>query len=149
MLYSMYVKKKEIYKEIYYEKMECDVVEVPDGVSNASRSYPSYHWNRFSYVGRYLSCYDPLCGSLVCVYGWLKLKEKTGELNHQEVKGTKPRKVDRDRLKNYLTDNPDAYLTEVAAEFDCHPTTIHYALKAMGYTRKKRTTPTMNKTQKK
>ena len=38
------------------------------------------------------------------IYGWLKLKEKTGELNHQ-VKGTKPRKVDRDRLKNYLIDN--------------------------------------------
>ncbi|VQZ18375.1 IS630-Spn1, transposase Orf1 [Streptococcus pneumoniae] len=70
------------------------------------------------------------------IYGWLKLKEKTGELNHQ-VKGTKPRKVDRDRLKNYLTDNPDAYLTEIASEFGCHPTTIHYALKAMGYTRKK------------
>ncbi|CJT60542.1 IS630-Spn1%2C transposase Orf1 [Streptococcus pneumoniae] len=63
------------------------------------------------------------------IYGWLKLKEKTGELNHQ-VKGTKPRKVDRDRLKNYLTDNPDAYLTEIASEFGCHPTTIHYALKA-------------------
>ncbi|VQV58172.1 IS630-Spn1, transposase Orf1 [Streptococcus pneumoniae] len=59
------------------------------------------------------------------IYGWLKLKEKTGELNHQ-VKGTKPRKVDRDRLKNYLTDNPDAYLTEIASEFGCHPTTIHY-----------------------
>ena len=58
------------------------------------------------------------------IYGWLKLKEKTGELNHQ-VKGTKPRKVDRDRLKNYLTDNPDAYLTEIASEFGCHPTTIH------------------------
>ena len=71
------------------------------------------------------------------IYGWLKLKEKTGELNHQ-VKGTKPRKVDRDRLKNYLTNNPDAYLTEIASEFDCHPTTIHYALKAMGYTRKRR-----------
>ncbi|VRF49271.1 IS630-Spn1, transposase Orf2 [Streptococcus pneumoniae] len=41
------------------------------------------------------------------------------------------------RLKNYLTDNPDAYLTEIASEFGCHPTTIHYALKAMGYTRKK------------
>lgn len=59
------------------------------------------------------------------------------------VKGTKPRKVDRDRLKNYFTDNPDAYLTEIASDFGCHPTTIHYALKAMGY----RTTPTMNKTQ--
>ena len=82
------------------------------------------------------------------IYGCLKLKEKTEELNHQ-VKGTRLRKVDRDRLKNYLTNNPDAYLTEIAAEFGCHPTTIHYALKAMGYTRKKRTTPTMNKTQKK
>ncbi|RSJ02258.1 Transposase [Streptococcus mitis] len=82
------------------------------------------------------------------IYGWLKLKEKTGELNHQ-VKGTKPRKVDRYRLKNYLTDNPDAYLTEIATEFGCHPTTIHYDLKAMGYTRKKRTKPTMNKPQKK
>ena len=40
-------------------------------------------------------------------------------------------------------------LTEIDAEFGCHPTTIHYALKAMGYTRKKRITPTMNKTQKK
>ena len=36
------------------------------------------------------------------IYGWLRLKEGTEELNHQ-VKGTKPRKVDRDRLKNYLT----------------------------------------------
>lgn len=54
------------------------------------------------------------------------------------VKGTKPRKVDRDRLKNYLTDNPDAYLTEIASDFGCHPTTIHYALKAMGYIRKKK-----------
>ena len=62
------------------------------------------------------------------IYGWLKLKEKTGDINHQ-VKGTKPRKVDRDRLKNYLT--------EIASEFGCHPTTIHYTLKAMGYTRKK------------
>ena len=71
------------------------------------------------------------------IYGSLKLKEKTGDLNHQ-VKGTKPRKLDRDRLKNYLTDNPDAYLTEIASEFGCHPTTIHYALKAMDYTRKKK-----------
>ncbi|EJG46647.1 putative transposase [Streptococcus pneumoniae 2070335] len=28
-------------------------------------------------------------------------------------------------------------MTEIASEFGCHPTTIHYALKAMGYTRKK------------
>ncbi|PLV75833.1 transposase [Streptococcus pneumoniae] len=81
------------------------------------------------------------------IYGWLKPKEKTGELNHQ-VSATTPRMVARDRLKNYLTDNPDAYLTEIASAFVFHPTTIHYSLKAMGYTRTKRTTPTMNNTQK-
>ena len=59
------------------------------------------------------------------IYGCLKLKEKTKELNHQ-VKGTRLRKVDRDRLKNYLTDNPDACLTEIASEFGCLPTTIHF-----------------------
>ena len=59
------------------------------------------------------------------IYGCLKLKEKTEELNHQ-VKGTRLRKVDRDRLKNYLTDNPDACLTEIASEFGCLPTTIHF-----------------------
>ena len=39
------------------------------------------------------------------IYGWLRLKERTGELNHQ-VKGTKPRKVDRDRLKPILLTIP-------------------------------------------
>jgi transposase len=82
------------------------------------------------------------------IYQWIKLKEKTGELHHQ-VKGTTPRKVDRDKLKSYLEIHPDAYLTEIAAEFDCHPTAIHYALKAMGYTRKKRELPTTNKIPKK
>ncbi|VKP04124.1 IS630-Spn1, transposase Orf1 [Streptococcus pneumoniae] len=35
------------------------------------------------------------------IYGWLKLKEKTGELNHQ-VKGTKPRKVDKEQNQERL-----------------------------------------------
>ena len=35
------------------------------------------------------------------IYGWLKLKEKTGELNHQ-VKGTKPKKLIEIDLKPIL-----------------------------------------------
>lgn len=66
----------------------------------------------------------------------VKINRETGELYHQ-VKGTKPRKVDRNKLLNYLENHRDAYLTEIASEFDCHSTTIYYALKAMGYTRKK------------
>ncbi|VIP91067.1 IS630-Spn1, transposase Orf1 [Streptococcus pneumoniae] len=62
------------------------------------------------------------------IYGWLKLKEKIVELNHQ-VKGTKPRKVDRNRLKNYLTDNPDAYLTEIASEYEQDPEKVALFLK--------------------
>lgn len=50
------------------------------------------------------------------IYGWLKLKKKTGNLNHQ-VKGTTARKIDRDSLKNYLTDHPDAYLTVIQLPF--------------------------------
>lgn len=79
------------------------------------------------------------------IYQWIKLKEKTGELKHQ-VKGTTPRKVDHEKLKTYLEAHPDAYLAEIAVEFDCHPTAIHYALKRMGYTRKKRIAPTTSKT---
>ncbi|WP_410204591.1 IS630 transposase-related protein [Streptococcus pneumoniae] len=40
-------------------------------------------------------------------------------------------------LKTILLTIQTPYLTEIASEFGCHPTTIHYALKAMGYTRKK------------
>ncbi|SNV35823.1 transposase, ISSmu2 [Streptococcus acidominimus] len=46
-------------------------------------------------------------------------------LDYHQVKGTKPRKVDRDKLKNYLETHPDAYLTEIASVFGCHPTAIH------------------------
>lgn len=82
------------------------------------------------------------------LYEWIKLKKRTGKLNHQ-VKGPKPRKIDREKLIAYFEEHPDAYLTEAAVEFNCHPTAIHYALKAIGYTRKKRIVPTTNKTQKK
>ena len=82
------------------------------------------------------------------IYEWLKLKKQTGKLDHQ-VTGPKPRKIDREKLVTYIEKHPDAYLTEVAVEFDCHPTAIHYALKAIGYTRKKRIVPTTNRTPKK
>ena len=52
------------------KKMECDTVEVSDGGSNGSRPYSAYYRNRFSFVGKVSSRLDPLCGSLVCVYGY-------------------------------------------------------------------------------
>ena len=64
------------------------------------------------------------------IYQWLKLMETTGELHHQ-VKGTKPRKIDREKLKNYLEAHPDAFLTEIASEFGCHPTA--YSLRSQSY----------------
>ena len=64
------------------------------------------------------------------IYQWLKLMETTGKLHHQ-VKGTKPRKVDREKLKNYLEAHPDAFLTEIASEFGCHPTA--YSLRSQSY----------------
>ncbi len=52
-------------------------------------------------------------------------------------------------LKQYIEQNPDAYLYERAEMFSCSTSTIFYALKKLGITRKKRPPLTKNKTQKK
>lgn len=82
------------------------------------------------------------------IYGWRQLKAQTGSLKHQ-VKGTKPTKIDRKKLEKLISENPDSYLYELAEEFDCYPSAIHYALKSLGYSRKKRIAPIKSKTQKK
>ena len=72
------------------------------------------------------------------IYQWLKLMETTGDLHHQ-VKGTKPRKIDREKLKNYLEAHPDAFLTVIQQLF----ITLS---KLWDILEKKRAVPTMNKT---
>lgn len=79
------------------------------------------------------------------LYAWIK-KQEQGDLSCQSG-GSRGFKVDRDKLKTYVEQNPDAYLHEIATVFDCGTSTIFYALQSLGITHKKRPQPTLNKTQ--
>ena len=81
------------------------------------------------------------------LYAWIK-KQEQGDLSCQSG-GSRGFKVDRDKLKTYVEQNPDAYLHEIAKVFDCGTSTIFYALQSLGITHKKRPQPTLNKTHKK
>lgn len=74
---------------------------------------------------------------------WIKRKEEIGspEANYH---GRKP-KIDREELKKYVDEHPDAYQYEVAEEFGCSQSTIGYNLKKIGYTCKKKPFDIKNK----
>jgi len=75
--------------------------------------------------------------NLTTVNEWSQKYRKTGSL---EVK--KPqrnfKKIDPERLKTYIEEHPDAYLSEIALEFSCSDMAVSKALKRLGITRKKR-----------
>ncbi|RRD89233.1 IS630 family transposase [Conchiformibius steedae] len=71
------------------------------------------------------------------LYRWIRLKEQTGSLKHQ-VKGQNAAKLDMPKLARYVEQHPDAYLYEIAREFDCTASAVLYALRRLGITRKKR-----------
>ena len=77
---------------------------------------------------------------------WIK-REKEGKL--EEVKNTirKPRKIYPDKLIEYINENPDAYLSEIAQEFNCTHVAVLKALRKLGITRKKRQLHTKNNAQ--
>ncbi len=47
------------------------------------------------------------------------------------------KKIDPDELKKYIEEHPDAYLREIAKEFDCSINAVSKALKRLKITRKK------------
>jgi transposase len=71
-------------------------------------------------------------------YQWQKLRKETGTLEARKVKTRKPRKIEPERLREYIAKYPDAYLCEIASEFKCAPSAIPKALKRLNITRKKR-----------
>ena len=86
----------------------------------------------------------------VCVktiWNWIK-KNKQGNLA-PKVKEVRPRKIDDNRFKKYIEDHPDAYLREIAEEFDVTVPAVFYACKRLRITLKKRQQITKNETKKK
>lgn len=71
------------------------------------------------------------------VNNWRKLLEETGSLKPKYRK-TRKRKIDLQKLQQAIERKPDAYLSELAKEFNCTPQAIFCALKRLKITLKKR-----------
>ena len=79
---------------------------------------------------------------------WEKQYKKTGDLSNKPLK-RRFRKIDPEKLKAYVSQNPDATQKEMAKEFKCAVSAICKALKRNGITRKKRQLYITNKNLKK
>ncbi|MDR2558080.1 MAG: transposase [Oscillospiraceae bacterium] len=73
-------------------------------------------------------------------YDW-KNKHERGVLD-VKIKRTRNRKVDPEKLKKVVEEQPDLYLRELAAIFDVSETAIHKRLENLNITVKKRLLPT-------
>ena len=79
---------------------------------------------------------------------WEKRLEEEGSLAAREIK--RPfKKIDPEKLKDYVKNNPDAYLREIADVFKCCQTAVRKALQRLKITRKKRPRIIRNSLQKK
>ena len=68
---------------------------------------------------------------------WIR-KEKEGKLEEIKKPFRKPKKIYPDKLVKYINENPDAYLSEIAQEFNCTHVAVLKSLRKLGITRKKR-----------
>jgi transposase len=76
---------------------------------------------------------------------WEKQYKQTGSLKKKPLNRSF-KKIDPEKLKAYIEQHPDAYLSEMAQEFSCSDVAISKALKRLNITRKKRRNCTGNKT---
>ena len=74
--------------------------------------------------------------SAYALQAWKKQLNKTGELSPKKRRETW-RKIEPSRLMEYIKQNPDAYLKEMAEEFCCSQNAISKALKRLKISRKK------------
>jgi transposase len=81
------------------------------------------------------------------IWNWIQRKKKGSLKPKQYV--TSPRKIDNERLISLLKENPDAYLREIADEFNVDPSAIFYACKRLKITLKKRRQSTKSGVRKK
>jgi transposase len=70
---------------------------------------------------------------------WLKMRRETGSAELKpRPKTRRSRKVDSEALKAYIESHPDAYLREIAENFEASLSAIWYACERLKITRKKR-----------
>lgn len=86
--------------------------------------------------------------SITTIRKWEKQLREEGNLKAKTPERSF-KKIDPEKLKEYIEKNPDAYLREIAKEFGCCISAVDKALKRIKITRKKRLCDMRNKTQKK
>jgi transposase len=74
-------------------------------------------------------------------YEWVELLETTGSLQFRNA-NERQRKIDVEKLKQAVEEQPDAYLRELAAKLDVSASAVHKCLKKHKITYKKRRSPT-------
>lgn len=79
---------------------------------------------------------------------WVIRLKETNSLEEYIRKG-KPYKIDNDKLKEFIKNNPDAYLNEISSHFNVTLACISIALKRLKISRKKKAIFTLKETKKK
>ena len=80
-------------------------------------------------------------------YDWKEKLENEFEFG-VKAKGERKRKIDKAALEQAVEEKPDAFLWELAEQFNCTPAAVFYALEKLDITRKKSVLPIL-KNQKK
>ena len=73
------------------------------------------------------------------IQDWEKIQQETGKLDRKPLE-RKWRKIDPEKLRTYVAEQPDAFLEEIAEAFECSGEAIRLALKKLKITRKKNET---------
>ena len=79
--------------------------------------------------------------SRTAIQGWIRLEAETGSLEKREL-NRQPRKYSPEKINKILEETPDAYLSEIAEQFENGSITgVQTALARMKITVKKRQKP--------
>ena len=75
-------------------------------------------------------------------YQWTENLAANGNVT-VKIKQTRKRKIDLDALKKAVEEKPAAYLRELAKKFSCSTAAVHKRLVQLGFTYKKKLSPTL------
>lgn len=82
--------------------------------------------------------------SLAAINRWSQLYQKTGKLEDKRPCRSY-KKLDPEKLKDYVNEHPDACLKETGEVFGCSGTSVQKAFRRLGITHKKRRNDTASK----
>ena len=95
----------------------------------------------------YKECAKVFALSIATIGRWYRRYKQEGHCQARTRPGAQ-RKINVDVLESYVKENPDIKLRDVASKFGVSTWTIHYWLKKMGFSYKKKASPTWNQVKK-